>query len=188
VRRDVVSSVIGSGETDAQLAERMARGDRDALAMLYELHAASLVALVMMIVKDRTEAEDVVHDVFIEAWKKARTFDAERGTVISWLRVRARSRAVDRHRRTTRRNDARRELAAGQAGAASAEPVSGEPRLRQALEAVPEDQRDVLRLSFLEGLSCAEIADELSVPLGTVKSRMRLGLKRIREQMTVERG
>src|SRR4051812_40937878 len=89
-------------ESDAELVARMARGERAALATLYSRHAARLLALAVHILRDRAEAEDLLHDVFLEAWQKAASYSEERGAVSAWLSLRARSRAIDRRRSVPR--------------------------------------------------------------------------------------
>jgi DNA-directed RNA polymerase specialized sigma24 family protein len=91
-----------AAESDAALVARMARGDRVALSTLYFRHAARLLALALQILKDRGEAEDTIHDVFLEAWQKAASYSEQRGTVGAWLSLRARSRAIDRRRSVPR--------------------------------------------------------------------------------------
>src|SRR5687767_7645752 len=93
---------VPDGETDSGLVASMARGDRAALGMLYERHASRLLALLLRILGDRAEAEDLLHDVFLEAWRHAADYSTARGTVSAWLVLRARSRAIDRRRSAPR--------------------------------------------------------------------------------------
>lgn len=165
---------------DVALVLAMAAGDRDALARLYERHSALLLGLALKIVRERREAEDLLHDVFLEAWRRAKEFDPKRGRVRTWLAIRMRSRALDQQK------SARVSRNAGDAGLELL-PDDGErvtpdhARVRAALADLPADQRRALELAYFEGLSCSEIAARLAIPIGTVKSRLAAALGRLRE-------
>ncbi len=168
---------------DAELVASIARGDRGALASLYDRHSAVLLGLAMRIVRDRREAEDLLHDVFLEAWRSAKTFDPKRGRVRTWLAIRMRSRALDLQK------SARVSRNAGDAGLdllvddnQNASPDHA--RVRAALADLGADQRRVLELAYFEGLSCTEIAERISIPVGTVKSRIAAGLDRLRNGLS----
>jgi len=164
---------------DADLVAAMAGGDRAALAELYDRHAALMLGLAMRIVRERREAEDLLHDVFLEAWRSAKDFDPKRGRVRTWLAIRMRSRALD-HQKSARvsRNagDAGLDLLVDDNEAHSPDHA----RVRAALAELGDDQRKVLELAYFEGLSCTEIAARVSIPVGTVKSRIAAGLDRLR--------
>jgi RNA polymerase sigma-70 factor (ECF subfamily) len=164
---------------DEVLVAAMAAGDRAALATLYERHASLLLGLALRIVRERREAEDLLHDVFLEAWRTAKDFDPKRGRVRTWLAIRMRSRALDLQKsaRVSRNTgDAGLELLVDDGDAAS--PDHG--RVRRALAELGTDQRRVLELAYFEGLSCTEIAERVAIPVGTVKSRIAAGLDRLR--------
>jgi RNA polymerase sigma-70 factor, ECF subfamily len=164
---------------DEVLVAAMAAGDRAALATLYERHASLLLGLALRIVRERREAEDLLHDVFLEAWRTAKDFDPKRGRVRTWLAIRMRSRALDLQKsaRVSRNTgDSGLELLVDEADAAS--PDHG--RVRRALAELATDQRRVLELAYFEGLSCTEIAERVAIPVGTVKSRIAAGLDRLR--------
>jgi RNA polymerase sigma-70 factor (ECF subfamily) len=164
---------------DEVLVAAMAGGDRAALATLYERHASLLLGLALRIVRERREAEDLLHDVFLEAWRTAKDFDPKRGRVRTWLAIRMRSRALDLQKsaRVSRNTgDGGLELLVDEADAAS--PDHG--RVRRALAELATDQRRVLELAYFEGLSCTEIAERVAIPVGTVKSRIAAGLDRLR--------
>nr|HEX4315006.1 sigma-70 family RNA polymerase sigma factor [Kofleriaceae bacterium] len=169
---------------DAALVAAMANGDRKALATLYERHASLLLGLAIRIVRDRREAEDLLHDVFLEAWRAAKDFDPKRGRVRTWLAIRMRSRALDLQK------SARVSRNAGDSGL-DLLVDSGETnnpdcaRVRAALGTLNDDQRKVLELAYFEGLSCTEIADKVAIPVGTVKSRIAAGLERLRIGLAV---
>jgi RNA polymerase sigma-70 factor, ECF subfamily len=162
------------------LLSRMAGGDQTALAELYDRFAGLVHGLALRIVRDHAEAEDVVQEVFVQAWRQAARYDASRGTPEAWICIMARTRALDRvRRRTARREDP----------AESAPPGSGTPRneenlaVRQALQELSPDQRRALELAYYEGLTQAEIAERLGEPLGTIKTRIRTGMIRLREAL-----
>ena len=166
-------------DDDARLVALMAAGDRDALAGLYERHAPLLLGLALRIVRSRQEAEDLLHDVFLEAFRAAAGFDPKRGRVRTWLTIRMRSRALDQQK------SARVSRNSGDAGLAHLvdEGTGASPdhsRVRDALAALGSDQRKVLELAYFEGLSCTEIATRIQIPVGTVKSRLAAGLDRLR--------
>src|SRR5689334_2426790 len=144
-------------ELDAELVAAIARGDRGALASLYDRHAGVLLGLAMRIVRERREAEDLLHDVFLEVWRSAKDFDPKRGRVRTWLAIRMRSRALD-HQKSARvsRN-------AGDAGLEvvpddSAQATPDHSRVRAVLATLSDDQRRVVELAYFDGMSCAEIA------------------------------
>jgi RNA polymerase sigma-70 factor (ECF subfamily) len=175
----VVGDPADEAELDATLVARMADGDRGAMTQLYQRHSSVLLGLAVRIVRDRREAEDLLHDVFLEAWRAAKSFDPKRGRVRTWLAIRMRSRALD-HQKSARvsRN-------AGDAGLDTLvdDSVTASPdhaRIRAALAGLGVDQRTVLELAYFEGLSCTEIATRISIPVGTVKSRLAAGLDRLR--------
>ena len=165
---------------DVALVAAMARGDRDALAKLYERHSGVLLGLALRIVKERREAEDLLHDVLLEAWRHAKDFDPKRGRVRTWLAIRMRSRALD-HQKSARvsRNagDAGLDAMVDQSERSSPDHA----RVRAALLELGPDQRQVLELAYFEGLSCSEIASRIAIPVGTVKSRLAAGLSRLRD-------
>ena len=170
------------GDDDVALVAAMARGDRDALAKLYERHAGVLLGLALRIVRERREAEDLLHDVLLEAWRCAKDFDPNRGRVRTWLAVRMRSRALDL------KKSARVSRNAGDAGLEvlidDRERTSPDhARVRKVLAELGPDQRQVLELAYFEGLSCSEISTRIAIPIGTVKSRLAAGLQRLRERL-----
>lgn len=187
---------------DAELVMAMTRGDTAALSVLYDRHAAVVYRAAFRRLGDRQLAEEVVQDVWLTLWNRATMFDPGQGSLAGWLVTIARNRATDRMRALSRRpgvlplsavfatvDDADRVLDAGSvvasAGAtADPEVVLDEHALRDtmtaALSALPPDERAVLELGYYGDLSQSEIADRLGIPLGTVKTRTRRALLRLR--------
>lgn len=169
---------------DAELIARIAAGDRGAFAEFYDRHSSYAFGLILRIVRRRAEAEDALQDCFFQVWSQARRYTPERGGAAVWLLLIARSRALDLLRRR------RREEAAAQA--ATVPGVAGDTGLdaertetaqltSRALARLPEEQRGVIRLAFYNGMTHEEIAAAQRIPLGTVKTRIRRGMLRMRE-------
>ncbi|MEM7253096.1 MAG: sigma-70 family RNA polymerase sigma factor [Pseudomonadota bacterium] len=158
-------------EDDGQLLVGAAAGESAALAKLYDRHASNMLGLAVRILGNRNEAEDLVHDVFIEAWQRAEQYDRARGTVKAWLLMRTRSRALDRLRSATLR-------AASSTAAALDPPASASndaeslADARRFLAVLTPPQRQVIELRFFHGLSGREISERHNIPLGTVKARL----------------
>ena len=172
------------------LVERMAQGDTSALASLYDHAAGAVHALVRRIIQDDPVAEEVTGDVFLQAWQQAARYQAVRGSVLAWLLSIARARAIDRTRvgrawRHLREPLARAiELPCGRPGPEDACSVDERRwRVQSAMGELPLEQRQVLELAYYGGLSHGEIAERLGQPLGTVKTRIRLAMTKLREAL-----
>ena len=172
----------------ADLIRRMAEGDREAFRSFYDRHARQVYPLIVRIVRDRADAADVLQDVFWEAWQSAASYDPARGTPEAWIFMRARTRAIDRVRSIRRRSetfvapvDERVAAAAPDPGGDAAERAEDRDLVTGALGQLPDAQRQVVELAYYGGLTQTEIAERLEQPLGTVKTRIRLGLERLRE-------
>ena len=167
--------------------ERIAGGDRVALADLYDGTAALVHGLTMRILGDRGAAEEATADTFVQVWRQADRWDARRGGPLAWLLMLARSRAIDRLRASGGRAEREAAVVAPPALAPSSEQqaaVSERRRLvRNALARLLPEQRRLIELAYFEGLSHTEIASSLGQPLGTVKTRIRLGMTRLRESL-----
>jgi RNA polymerase sigma-70 factor, ECF subfamily len=175
-------AVSASPRDEVELLHRVARGDRAAFGELYDRLAPTMLALAYRMLGAQREAEDLVHDVFIECWQSAGQYDQTRGSVRAWFLVRTRSRALDRLR-SARRAAAvpLDEALLGQLAAHSSESAGQEGgMLQRLLLQLSSEQRVVVELGYFAGYSCAEIADALAIPAGTVKSRMSRALERLR--------
>jgi RNA polymerase sigma-70 factor (ECF subfamily) len=162
----------------------MARGDSSALALLYDRYGGTMLALAQRIVGRGAEAEDVIHDVFVEAWRHSADYDTTRGSVKSWLLLRTRSRSLDvqksaRVSKQVKNLDDTWLAELGDPNLDGAESPDRQ-RVRRVLVALPPEQREVLLLGYFEGLSSSEIAARVGVPLGTVKSRVAAALSALR--------
>jgi RNA polymerase sigma-70 factor (ECF subfamily) len=180
-----------TSQEDHDLVRGMASGDEACLAVLYDRHAPRLLALGVHVLRNHHEAEDVVHDVFMEAWNKAATFDPRRATVRGWLILRMRSRCLDRVRAAAVRRDVPEDAPPRPQAIAHADHISSAPdgeRVRRAVAALPAAQREALDLVYFQGLSSAEAADALQCPTGTLKSRVRLAMRSLRDQLGVPAG
>jgi RNA polymerase sigma-70 factor (ECF subfamily) len=184
---------------DVDLLARCRLGDRGAFAQLYDRHAAIVLGLLVRMLRNRGEAEEVMQDVFLQAWNQADRYRPGGSSPRGWLLLMARSRAVDRLRARSARE--RREREAGEAGVvASTEVVAATAQrqvetrerwdlVRGALAELPAEQRGCIELAFFEGLSQSQIAARIEAPLGTVKSRILLGMNKLREALaTVSAG
>ena len=179
----------GPAEADINVVQRLAAGDRDAVAELYDRHSARVMGLALRIVRNSSDAEDVVQEVFSQAWRTAPNYEPSRGTVVGWLLMMARTRAIDRLRSRQTRRDATdgpdldglpadvvpvsEQLIASQQAA----------RVREAMTALPAEQRAALELAYFEGLTQTEIAARTQTPLGTVKTRIRTALTSLRRSV-----
>lgn len=164
----------------------MVRGDQSALGALYDAYAAAVFGVVRRIVRTAAEAEDICHDVFVEAWRRAGDYDAARGSVRTWLVLRARSRALDHVKSAAvSRTDALTELPRSDDAPDSAMArASDSARVVHALAELPDEQRRVLLLGYFQGLSSTEIAEVMGTPVGTVKSRVASALARLRRALS----
>ena len=175
---------------DGALLRAVAARDKDAFQQLYTQHSSLLFALALKILSDRAEAEDVLQETFVQVWKTAASFDDQRGKPLGWFIMLTRSRAIDRLR--SRKTRARLAESVGKdesqittATTPSEDAVSSEAQrtVRDALGKLPDEQRVPIEMAYFGGLTQFEIAQRLSQPLGTVKTRIRTGVIRLREQL-----
>lgn len=183
-----MDSLLPNEDMDA--LDRLARGDERALAELYDRHGRLAFSLAYRVVGDPESAEEVVQEAFLAIWRRAETYRPERGNVRGWLLTVVRNRAIDVLRarearpRTTEIGDLQLPAADDPVQAALA--TSSATAVRAAVASLPNDQRTAVELAYFVGLAYPEIATRLGVPLGTIKSRLRLALERLRRQLAGE--
>ncbi len=173
-----------------ELIRRVADGDQSALTILYDKTSRLVFGLILRIVSDRSTAEEVLLDVYTQVWRQAGTYDAKRGAPIAWLLTISRSRAIDRVRSSKFDLQNREPLEGlGEIRSTTSNPednsmLSERQRLvRAALDNLSPEQREVIELAYFSGLSHSEIALRLGQPLGTVKTRTRLGMMKLRDAL-----
>lgn len=181
-----------SERSDAELLNQIAAGDIRAVGELYDRYASTLFPIALRIVRDRTEAEDIMHDAFVAVNERAAQYAPDRGSVIAWLVTLVRNLSIDRTRRRERRGSLARDVIAHEPPASARDPerltseASEREKIRRALSSLPEAQRQTLEVAFFEGLSYPEIAARENVPLGTIKSRAARALAALREALAKE--
>jgi RNA polymerase sigma-70 factor (ECF subfamily) len=169
---------------DEALVLAVSHGDRIAMAALYDRYASLLLAVATRIVGNRIQAEDLLHDVLLEAWHRAGEYDPERGTVRAWLVTRVRSRALDERMGSARRAElVRSKLPTFDETPYGACEVCGTDgdHVRREVASLPRDLETVIDLAYFEGLSAAEIGIRLKIPAGTVKSRLARAMTLLRQ-------
>lgn len=179
--------------SDSDALGRLAAGDRAALGDLYDHHASAVFGLLLRMVKQRGEAEELLQEVFLQAWRGADGYDPGRSSPRTWLLMLARSRAIDairsRRARSRREEDTVREApwnghrVQPPEGLERLQEAERRQRVHDALTALPEEQRAAVELAFFAGLTHRQVAERLEAPLGTVKSRILLGMKKLRQNL-----
>jgi RNA polymerase sigma-70 factor, ECF subfamily len=185
--------VPGPPDDAELLIPHIAAGDREAFSRFYDAFAGTALGLIRRVLRDPSPAEEVLQEVVWQVWQEAPRYDPSRGSPIAWVLMRAKARAIDKLRSIRRREQtfvmpvneavARQDDAGMESPAMVAE---GRGFVEDALARLPEAQRRVIELAFLEGLTQSEIAVRLGEPLGTVKTRARLGLERLRTALRAE--
>jgi RNA polymerase sigma-70 factor, ECF subfamily len=184
----------GAGSETSTLITRIAAGDRDAFSRFYDLLAPTAYGLIRRVLRDPEAAAEVLQEVFWQVWREAPQYDPARGSPEAWLVMRAKTRAIDRLR-SIRRRDRTFVAPVDESVARSSDEPAENPAVvaedrslvQTALAQLPEPQRRVIELAFYDGLTQSEIAIRLGEPLGTVKTRARLGLERLRGALRGER-
>ena len=179
-------------EEEAALIARIAARDSVALGELYDRYAGMLLALIRRILGE-LEAEDVLQETFVQVWRQAERYDPKRSSASTWLVLIARSRAIDRLR-TRRVADRTKEASFRENSRVDTSPEGVESvlhterqrRLREELARLPEEQRHALELAFFRGMTQSEIAESTGIPLGTVKTRTLLAMKKLRKALSEE--
>ncbi len=184
--------VTGEQQTLRDLIGKIARWDRSAFAQLYDATNSRVFGLVFRIVRDRSAAEEVTLDVYKQVWNEAGRYDPSKGSVLTWILLMARSRALDHLRSGMKRA---RDSEVPIDGPAMQEPDSGQSPevaalvkgvrqlVRAALDSIDQDQRRAIELAFFSEMTHREVADSLGLPLGTVKTRIRTGMMQLREML-----
>lgn len=171
--------------SDLELLERVAQRDQAALATLYDRWAAKMLGVIRRFLRDPALAEDVLQQTFLEVWLKASSFAPERGRPELWISLIARSRALDALRKRREAQPVEPlDWIGEQAGADLMEQRETGAALEAALDRLPVDQSRAIRLAFFDGWTHEQIAQHLTLPLGTVKTRIRLGMKRLGQLLT----
>lgn len=187
-----MATVIQPSESP-RLLPQVASGDAAAFEKLYDTHSSILYGLLLKMLGNAEDAQEVLQEAFVQVWNRAGSYDATRGSELAWLISITRSRGIDRLRsrrvRAEREQQAALEISKGSENVdtpgAYDEVISAErgAALRKALVELPDGQREALELAYFHGMSQTEIAAKLSEPLGTVKTRMQLGMKKLRERL-----
>src|SRR5262245_4702225 len=185
----VMQDIVHASEQEwPDLIAKTAQGDQEAFSRLYDQSSPHIYGLILRMLQYPQAAEEVMMDVYVQVWKQAHSYTIQRGTPMGWLVTLARSRAIDRLRsgKLERANVTNIEeigrLASG--GATPEDYSSGRQRaeiVRKALASLPSEQRESLMLAYFGGYSQSEIAEQLGLPLGTVKTRIRIGMMKLRD-------
>ena len=189
-----LAAPAGDGQrstSDEELIGRVARGDTAAFEMIYERYARTVYGMVIRVLRDPAQSEEVAQEVLVEVWRTAARFDPDQGSLRAWVVTMARRRAVDRVRTVV--SAGARELRAAVAGhTPDYDMVSGtvearleHERVRHCLDALTTTQRESVELAFFDGCTHREVSERLDLPLGTVKTRLRDGLIRLRDCLGV---
>jgi RNA polymerase sigma-70 factor (ECF subfamily) len=184
-----------SNADDVELVRRMVEADETALGALYDRWSRPLYSLVLQLTRDPLEAEDVVEDTFWQAWKKAAAYEPARGAVSTWLFTIGRRKALDRLRSRKRKKEDHpgREPSLAELVSTDPDPLQDtagaelREHVQAALADLPVEQREVLDLAYFSGMSQTEIAEATGLPLGTIKTRVRLAMQKLREPLSVHR-
>ena len=188
-----METLAGADAQDQELVARLRAGDEEAFRSLFDRYASTAKALALRIVRQTQLAEEIVQEVFLAVWRSPEGYDWARGSVRSWLMGMVHHRAVD----AVRREEAHRRRADSVAAEARDETTAdhaddvveaiGRPEerrvVRAALEQLPAEQREVLELMYFDGLTQTQVAEKTGLPLGTVKSRTLLGMRRMRSSL-----
>lgn len=173
---------------------RLAAGDHEALGLLFDRHSSGVLGLLLRMLRRRGEAEELMQDVFFQAWRQAASYRPEASAPKSWLLMMARSRAIDRIRSARSRRSRERDVVQqAELDGYAVEPPEGfdnlvaedrRQRVATALAQLPDEQRAAIEAAFFDGLSHREVAEKLDAPLGTVKSRILLGMRKLRVHLS----
>jgi RNA polymerase sigma-70 factor, ECF subfamily len=184
--------VVPSSHWECDVRDRVVAGDDSALREVYDQFASFVYGLAVRVIGDALAAEDVSQEVFVSFWERPSAFDPDRGSLRTWLGTLTHRRAVDHVRREEARRrwaerDASRVVPAPDVDELATALVAAE-RVREALAELPADQQEAIQLAYFGGRTYRQVADELGIPEGTAKSRLRLGLRRIAVALETEGG
>lgn len=177
---------------DIHLMRRIEKQDQQALTMLYDQYGGAVYSLTMRVLSNTVLAEEVTQDVFLRIWENAEKWDANKGKLINWILTMTRRIAIDRIRKENRTPDVIDTAVDEMLNPPSAPSLANNPLwsdgllLRRLMEELPDEQAQVIQLGFFGGLTHTEISEKLGTPLGTVKTRMRLGLQKLRDMWLAE--
>lgn len=167
---------------EAEITTRLLAGDREVFVRLYDQYSGLIYGVALRVLRNAAAAQDLVQDVFLQIWRNPNSFDPERGRLAPWLAVITRNKAVDSLRKRKFEMDPAESPAVQSMTMQVSQPSYDDSELAKRLMAeLPAEQRDVLELAYLDGLTHVEIAERLRQPLGTIKSRIRLGLVALRK-------
>jgi RNA polymerase sigma-70 factor, ECF subfamily len=172
---------------DISLIERIVARDERAVADLYDRHSRLLFGLILRIIRDRSEAEEVLQEVFVQVWNKADTYNVALGSPAAWLVRVARNRAIDRLRANAvriRAVESVPEPAPVESPEKAAAATEQQRAIARALETLPPEQRVLIEQAYFLGLTQSELAEQFKLPLGTVKTRIRTGMMALRQQLS----
>ena len=178
---------LDDNRTDIGLLDRIVARDERAVAELYDRHNRLVFGLILRILRDRGEAEEVLQEVFVLVWTRAETYDVALGPPAAWLVRIARNRAIDRLRANAVRLRAVESAPRPEPAISpelSAAQSERQRAVRQALDALPFDQRVLIEHAYFQGLTQSELAERFTLPLGTVKTRVRTGMMALRQQLS----
>lgn len=188
----MVARKMTDAERDQTLIAGIAARQRTSFAEIYDRHAGQMLAVAIRILRNRRDAEDLVHDVFIEVWHKAQDYDPRRGSVRSWLLMRVRSRSIDRVRSLAVARKHGMAQASDDAPDTRSSPnpdrLAECSHARRAVSRLSEAQRRIVELIYFEGLTCQETAAQCAIPVGTVKSRLSSALTKLRAELVPVHG
>lgn len=182
-----------SALSDSELVGLVVESRTDALACLYDRHAGRATSAALRILRNMSDAQDLVHDVFIEIWQRSQTFNAQRGSFSAWLLTRVNTRAIDRlrhlevarrHRMATSAAQTDDRKSAPDEGSSAVDNQRRQSELGALIGGLSEVQRTVIELAYFRGWTCQEIAMHCAVPLGTIKSRLSAALRTLRRLHT----
>ena len=181
--------LLKMNSTDVQLIRAIAEGDADAFAEFYDRYSSRAYGLVLRLVRDRVDAEDILQDAFWQVWECANRFDRDRSSPIAWLFMIVRSRAIDHMRRKKVRENLPidNDVSIINSPSSALEGDESAAVIRTALDQLPIEQSHAIRLAFYEGFSHVQVAASQDVPLGTIKTRIRLGVNRLRDVLSAQR-